>query len=44
MVMLAHNALPIAMSANEASLNSYLNQPITDKWCQPIGGHVSYPT
>ena len=24
--------------------NLYLEQPITKAWCQPIGGHVSYPT
>ena len=24
--------------------NLYLHHPITKAWCQPIGGHVSYPT
>ena len=24
--------------------NLYLDQPITKGWCQPIGGHGSYPT
>ena len=23
--------------------NQYLNRPITKRWCQPLGGHVSYP-